>query len=85
MHRTTKQFWQRFGELPEDVRSRAKKAFALLRDDPRHPSLHFRKVGSFWSARVDAGCRALAVEDGEDFIWVWVGSHGEYDRILRGR
>src|ERR1022692_4799110 len=24
---------------------------ALLRRDPRHPSLHFKKVGKFWSAR----------------------------------
>ena len=29
--------------------------------------------------------RALAFEDGADFIWVWIGSHDEYDRILKGR
>lgn len=50
----------------------------------RHPSLQFKKVGAFWSARVDLVHRCLAVKDGEDFIWVWIGSHGEYERILRG-
>ena len=48
-----------------------------------HPSLHFEKVGRFWSARVGLAHRALAVEDGGDFIWVWIGGHDEYDRIIR--
>ncbi len=85
MHRTTPQFWQRYRNLPPDVRDRADKAFALLREDPRHPSLHFKKVGGFWSARVDIAHRALAVEDGEDFIWVWIGSHDEYERMIEAR
>jgi len=28
---------------------------------------------------------ALAIEDGEDFIWVWIGSHDEYGRMIRKR
>ncbi len=82
MHRATEQFWQRYRNLPQEVRKRADKAFALLREDRRHPSLHFKKVGNFWSARVDMAHRALAVEDGEDFIWVWIGSHDEYEQII---
>ena len=27
--------------------------------------------------------RALAVKDGSDFIWFWVGKHDEYDRLIR--
>jgi hypothetical protein len=56
-----------------------------LRENVRHPSLQFKKVGAFWSARVDIIHRALAVADGDDFIWVWIGSHGEYERIIEGR
>jgi hypothetical protein len=26
--------------------------------------------------------RALAVKDGDDFIWVWIGQHDEYDRLI---
>ena len=85
MHRTTGQFWQRYRNLPQEVRDRADKAFALLCEDSRHPSLHFKKVGAFWSARVDMAHRVLAVEDGEDFIWVWIGSHDEYERIVERR
>ena len=83
MHRTTEQFRQRYGKLPQNVRDRAENAFARLREDSKHPSLHFKKVGKFWSARVDIAHRALAVADDDDFIWVWIGSHDEYERIIR--
>ena len=61
----------------------ARRNFRLLIADPRHPALHFKKVGEFWSVRVGLAHRALAVEDGTDFIWVWIGSHDEYDRLIR--
>ena len=82
MQRTTRQFWQRYHALPEEVRQQADKAFALLRSNAQHPSLQFKKVGTLWSARVSLAYRALAVQDGDDFIWVWIGSHDEYHRIL---
>ena len=85
MHRTTEQFWQRYRRLPQAVREHADKSFALLRENFHHPSLHFKKVGAFWSARVDISHRALAIEDGDDFIWVWIGSHDEYERVIEGR
>ncbi|OIP92673.1 MAG: hypothetical protein AUK55_09190 [Syntrophobacteraceae bacterium CG2_30_61_12] len=68
-----------------EVRKLADKNFNLMRENPNHPSLQFKKIGELWSARVGQAHRALAVEDGEDFIWVWVGTHDEYDRIFRGR
>lgn len=82
MHRTTPQFWSHFYRLPDAVQDLARKNFDLLKQNPRHPSLHFKKVGRFWSARVGINHRALAVEDGVDFIWVWIGSHDEYDRLI---
>ena len=85
MHRTTERFRQARQRLPRRIRERADKAFALLRENPRHPSLHFKKVGVFWSARMDAGTRALAVRDGGDFVWVWIGSHDDYERIIGRR
>ena len=53
-----------------------------LQEDPRHPSLHFGRVGNYWSVRVGRGYRALAIQDGDDFIWFWVGDHDEYMRII---
>jgi hypothetical protein len=82
MHRATPQFWERLEKLPESVQSLARRNFELLKQNPGHPSLRFKKVGRFWSARVGSNHRALAVQDGPDFIWVWIGDHDEYDRLI---
>ncbi len=82
MHRTTRRFWECFNDLPEMAQKTANKNFELLKSNPAHPSLHFKKVGKFWSARVGPSFRALAVEDGRDFIWVWIGSHDEYEQMI---
>ena len=84
-HRATARFWACYRGLPEEVRRQADRDYELLRADPRHPSLHFKKVGVFWSVRVGLHYRALAVEDGDDIVWVWIGSHAEYDRLVRTR
>ena len=68
MHRTSGRFWNLFANLPESVQTVARKNFDLLKDDPSHPSLHFKKVGKLWSVRAGIRHRALAVEDGADFI-----------------
>ncbi len=52
MHRTTPRFWKRFDSLSEDIQNLARKNFTLLISNPKHPSLHFKKVGDYWSARV---------------------------------
>lgn len=72
-----------FERLPEPAQKIAKRNFRLLTENPGHPSLRFKKVGKFWSVRVGAGHRALAVDDAGDFIWVWIGTHHEYDRLIR--
>ena len=46
----------------------AKNNFELLKADPLHPSLRFKKVGNLWSIRVGINHRALVIKDEEDFI-----------------
>jgi hypothetical protein len=42
-----------------DIRNLADKNFQLLKADSSHPSLHFKKVGKVWSARVGSNYRAV--------------------------
>ena len=66
------------------MREQADRANALLKDDPRHPSLHLKRIGRFCSARAGSRHRALAIDAGEDtLLWVWVGTHTEYDQLLQ--
>lgn len=81
-HRATPDFWECYDALPREIRRKADKAFEQLKRNPRHHSLRFKKVGAFWSARVDASHRALAVEDEGDIVWFWIGSHAAYERQL---
>ena len=81
-HLATPNFWDCYNKLPESIRNVADRNFALLKRDSSHRSLHFKKVGRFWSARVGIQYRALAVESGEDLVWFWIGSHADYDRLI---
>lgn len=81
-HFTTEEFWERYQRLPEAVRRVADQNRELLRADPRHPSLHFKRVGRLWSVRARAGYRALAADGPDGLVWFWIGPHAEYDRLL---
>ena len=81
-HRATPRFWRCYGDLQDEIQRRADESFARLRHDPRHPSLHMKRVGDLWSVRIGLHHRALALEDGPDLTWFWIGPHAEYDRIV---
>ncbi len=81
-HFATPDFWYCYRHLPTVVQELADKNFALLRQDPGHPSLRLKKVGSFWSARVGLHYRALARDRQEGLVWFWIGPHSEYDKIV---
>lgn len=79
-------FWRHYRDLPEAIRLLADRNFALLRQNPDHPSLHFKRVkgrDGLWSARVGRDYRALAVEIDDGLQWFWIGNHAEYDRLIR--
>ena len=81
-HVASSDFWQCYRALPREVRRKAVESFHRLKADPRHPGLHFKPVGRYWSARVGAHHRALAVRDNSTFVWFWIGTHAEYDRLI---
>ena len=86
-HRATEGFWRAYEALPLEVRSRADKQFALLKSNPQHPSLQFKKVGEsrgheVWSARVTLNYRALAVKRKDGLLWFWIGDHEGYDALI---
>lgn len=82
-HLASPAFWQAYAKLPENVRALADKNYALLKENPQHPSLHFKKTGRYWSVRVGLRHRALAVESDGDLVWFWIGSHADYDVLIK--
>ena len=84
--RATPPFWAAYRELPRDIREAAQKAYRLFRDDPNHPSLQFKKVHDrepIYSVRVTGGYRVLGALEKDEVTWFWIGSHADYDRVLK--
>jgi hypothetical protein len=84
--RTTRQFRDLLASLPSQTRSQAREAYRLFQRDPAHPSLRFKLVHSnppIYSARVGIGYRAFGVHDGDTVTWFWIGSHVDYDHLLK--
>ena len=81
-HFASPEFWFHYRRLPHTVRDLADKNFQALKAGPRHPSLHLKQVGDFWSVRVGLAYRALGTTCEGGIIWFWIGSHADYDRLL---
>jgi hypothetical protein len=82
-HYASADFWACYRSLPQEIQKLEDAAYPRLKQDPRHPSLHFKKVGRFWSARAGGQYRALAVETGDNLVWFRIGSHADYDKAAR--
>ena len=80
-HHASAAFWRCHDALPAHVRELADKNFALLKVDPRHPSLHFKHVGRYRSVRVGYHYRALGIDVQDGVLWFWIGTHAEYDAL----
>ena len=81
----TEGFLDCFASLPEAIQVRARRAYALWRQNPSHPGLHFKRVHGrepIYSVRIGLGWRALGLFEGDTITWFWIGSHAEYDRML---
>ena len=82
IHHASPDFWACYRALPVEVPEIADRSFALLKSNSKHPSLHFKKVGRLWSARVGLHYRAMAVESDDGYVWFWIGSHADYDKMI---
>lgn len=82
-HYASARFRALYLALPGEVRALADKNYHLLKNDPQHPSLHFKRLGNLWSVRVGKYYRALGTDVDEGILWVWIGSHAEYDKIVK--
>jgi len=81
---TSRRFREMYADLPEQVRSQARRVYWLFRRNPAHPGLNFKKVegDNIYSVRVGLGYRALGQMEGSEIVWFWIGPHGDYDKLI---
>ena len=81
--RAVRSFWKGYEQLPKRIQMIAVRQYRLWLQDPHHPSLRFKKVGKHWSARVTDDYRAVGIMDGDTVVWYFIGTHAEYDQLLK--
>lgn len=83
---TTASFRKAYAKLPEDVKARTRTAYRAWLSDPFSPGLQYRCVHPtepVYSVRIGLHYRAVALVEHEVATWFWIGSHSDYDRLLR--
>jgi len=81
-HYASPSFWSAYDALPESARNVADRSFQRLKSDPRHPGLHLKKIGPYWSVRAGLRYRALAIDTDDGLLWFWIGCHTDYDQLI---
>ena len=83
---TTRDFRKHLNQLPNSVREQANRAYPLWKTDPFHGSLQFKRVSQrqpIYSVRVSLNYRALGLLEENHIYWFWIGTHSEYDELLK--
>ena len=86
--RGIEEFWEAYRFLPPNVKASARATYKKFLQNPVHPSLQLERLRSdprFWSVRVTRDFRAVAQRfENDTWVWVWIGSHKEFDRQFPG-
>ena len=84
--RITDDFWECYKRLPESIKMQAREAFRLFINEPFHPGLHFKRIHAnrpIFSIIITKDYRAVGIQQGDDIIWFWIGSHSGYEELLK--
>jgi len=82
---TRPSFWRAHESLDERTRKAARRAYGLFAENAQHPSLRFKKLGGhddLWTVRISEQYRAVGERRGDAMIWLWIGSHNDFDKLF---
>lgn len=77
-YKRTPEFREAYDALPDSIKEKAKKAFALFKQDPKHPSLHTKKikgVEGIYEGRIDRKYRFTFHYDDKGVVFRRIGPH----------
>lgn len=83
--KTTASFRKAFTALPKQIQNQARESYRQFKQDHWHSSLRFKQVHlsiPIYSARVSKGYRVVGQKTGNEVVWFWIGSHGDYEKLL---
>ena len=81
---TQAEFWACFNSLPPEIQELAREKYRLWRQDAFNTALHFKPLfRDVWSVRINQSYRALGRRKGTLIVWFWIGTHADYDQLLK--
>ena len=84
---TTIRFRKAYANLSPHLKEATRKAYKLWQSDSLHPSLSFKRIHHtlpIYSVRISLAYRALCTkQNSTTYIWFWIGSHTEYDKLIK--
>ena len=83
---TTKTFWKHYWALPPEIRQKSQRVYKLWRDNPARSSLFFKRVKEsqpLYSVRIGLVYRAVGLLKADTLTWFWIGTHAEYDHLIK--
>jgi hypothetical protein len=82
--KTHEDFWAGFDALPKAVQKLAREKFQLWQKNPFVSALQFKELfPDVWSVRINQNYRALGRRRENLIVWFWIGTHAEYDHLLK--
>ena len=83
---TIDRFWKYYKLLLESVKKEAGKAYKQFKDNPYHPGLRFKRIHSnrpIFSLRITRDYRAVGIQQDNQIVWFWIGSHSDYVNLCK--
>ena len=84
--RTTKRFRKLLADLPPHVQKQAREAYIAWTRDPWQPKLQFKQIHAtrpIFSARIGIDWRAVCIQTDDQALWYFIGSHADYDKLIK--
>lgn len=85
----TKRFRALLEALPADAQRQARAAYHLFSQNPRQPSLQFKRISpadaTLYSARIGDHYRVIGKLTGDTIVWDWIGTHEDYNHKVHGQ
>jgi len=83
---TSSKFTKCLEKLPSHIQTKARSAYHIWLENPYHPSLQYKQIHSIspiYAVRVSLGYRALGILEDDTMVWFWIGSHEDYNSMIK--
>lgn len=75
-----------FKKLPKNIQKEAISAYKIWKRDPFYPPLSFERKNHpkpIYSVSIGPNWRALGILKGNIIYWFWIGSHEDYNQLVK--